>query len=384
MLVFYKMRRTIKLPVNIPQEKFLKLMELCSQVFNAHVEWAFNTQSYSKMKAHYSIYRNLVEKFNEVPSALIQTVRDTALEAVKANKFKFRPCKGKTSAIRYDARCASIRGNLLTLSTLGKRERVMLEVPKYFQEVFSSWKFTGLQLCYRNKKFFVHLNFQTESPSVKDGDVLGIDRGINNVVYCSNGFSISGKPITKIKRKYSYRRRKLQEKGTRSAHRALRKMSGREKRFIQNENHRIAKEIVNLPYQTFALEELRQMKKNKGKKLNRRISGWSYYQLEKFLEYKAEELGKRVCFVDARYTSQKCNSCGHIARGNRAREKFRCQCCGHTDHADYNAAKNIRDLQKQISDPRGQVEVNQPKAKLIQEVSFLNEPASSGARPLSS
>jgi putative transposase len=374
------MRRTIKLPVDIPHAKFLKLMELCSKVFNAHAEWAFNTKSYSKVKAHYAIYHDIVEKFNDVPTALVQTVRDTALEAVKANKFKFRPFKGETSAIRYDVRCSSIRGNLLTLSTIGKRERVMLKVPEYFQEVFSSWKFTGLQLCYRNKRFFVHLNFQSESPSIKDGDALGIDRGINNVVYCSNGFSVSGKPITAVKRRYSYRRRKLQEKGTRSAHRALRKMSGREKRFIQNENHRIAKQVVNLPYQTFVLEELRQMKKNKGKKLNRRISGWSYYQLEKFLEYKAEALGKSLCFVDARYTSQKCNNCGYIARGNRNREEFICKSCGHTDHADYNAAKNIRDLHLQISDPKGQVEVNQPKALLIQETDgFLNGPASSGA-----
>jgi putative transposase len=382
------MRRTIKLPVDLPRTKFLKLMELCSEIFNAHTEWAFNNKTDNRSRAHKELYRDLVEKYNEVPTGLIQSVRDTAFEAIRATKFKFKPSKSKTSAIRYDCRCAAIRGNLLSLSCIGKRERIMLKIPEYFQEVFSTWKFTGMQLCYRNNKFFVHLNFNKESPSIlKDGDILGIDRGINNVVYCSNGFAVSGKPITKVKRRISYRRRKLQEKGTRSARRALRKMSGREKRFILNENHRIAKTVVSLPYTTFVLEKLRRMnKKNKGRQLNRRISGWSYFQLEQFLEYKAEAIGKSVCFVDARYTSQKCSACGCVAKSNRNREKFVCKSCGHTEHADFNAAKNIRDLHiMQISDPKGQVGVNQPKAdKLIQEYSFLNESASSGASPLSS
>jgi putative transposase len=48
-----------------------------------------------------------------------------------------------------------------------------------------------------------------------------------------------------------------------------------------------------------------------------------------------------VIAVDPRNTSQPCASCGHIARDNRDKAKFRCLACGHTDHADINAAINI-------------------------------------------
>jgi putative transposase len=57
---------------------------------------------------------------------------------------------------------------------------------------------------------------------------------------------------------------------------------------------------------------------------------------------KAEASGGAVVFVDPRFTSQQCHACGHTAPGNRESQPvFRCVSCGHTDHADANAARNI-------------------------------------------
>ena len=51
-----------------------------------------------------------------------------------------------------------------------------------------------------------------------------------------------------------------------------------------------------------------------------------------------------VSITPASYTSQTCNICGYIDKGNRPNQHtFRCKNCGHTDNADFNAAKNIRD-----------------------------------------
>ena len=66
--------------------------------------------------------------------------------------------------------------------------------------------------------------------------------------------------------------------------------------------------------------------------------------MEQLIIYKAEALGKSVEYVDPRFTSQRCNSCGHIARKNRSGEFFTCEKCKYKDGADVNAAKNIRDL----------------------------------------
>jgi putative transposase len=76
--------------------------------------------------------------------------------------------------------------------------------------------------------------------------------------------------------------------------------------------------------------------------LNRSISDSGWGQLLTFLAYKAEDAGRQVIAVDPRHTSQRCSSCGHVAKENRvSRATFRCVACGHHDHADLNAACNI-------------------------------------------
>ena len=59
-------------------------------------------------------------------------------------------------------------------------------------------------------------------------------------------------------------------------------------------------------------------------------------------EQKAAASGAVVLCVDPRFTSQQCRACGHIASSNRESQAvFRCVNCGHLDHADANAAKNV-------------------------------------------
>jgi IS605 OrfB family transposase len=54
----------------------------------------------------------------------------------------------------------------------------------------------------------------------------------------------------------------------------------------------------------FVLEDLSGIRKNRrGKKMNKWLGGWSFYQQDLFLAYKAEALGKCVVFGDPRYTS---------------------------------------------------------------------------------
>jgi IS605 OrfB family transposase len=186
-------------------------------------------------------------------------------------------------------------------------------------------------------------------PTTETG-ILGIDRGINNVAVTSANQFFNSKAINNVRCKYAYLRKQLQSKGTRSAKRKLIELSGRERRFKADVNHRIAKEIVNSPYGMFVLEDLsgirerNQCKKKGGKHgrtMNRKLGSWSFLQLEQFVHYKAEGLGKAVLLVDASYTSQRCSQCGHIAKENRDGAKFHCHSCGFELHADLNASRNI-------------------------------------------
>jgi transposase len=63
------------------------------------------------------------------------------------------------------------------------------------------------------------------------------------------------------------------------------------------------------------------------------------FDVIRVLEHKAPG---RVEKIDPAYTSQTCNACGHRDPKNRESQAvFRCRGCGHADHADVNAARNI-------------------------------------------
>jgi putative transposase len=76
--------------------------------------------------------------------------------------------------------------------------------------------------------------------------------------------------------------------------------------------------------------------------LNRRVLDASFGQLERLIVEKAEEATRTIVWVDARFSSQECSRCGHIARESRRRRRFACVRCGFTCHADVNAALVIR------------------------------------------
>lgn len=68
----------------------------------------------------------------------------------------------------------------------------------------------------------------------------------------------------------------------------------------------------------------------------------SWSQFKFLLEYKAQERGVKIIYVKPAYTSQTCFECGAVDAGNRPTQAhFHCLACGHQNHADVNAAKNI-------------------------------------------
>ncbi len=78
------------------------------------------------------------------------------------------------------------------------------------------------------------------------------------------------------------------------------------------------------------------------KGLNRAISDAAWGNLVSKIEYTAAKRGKVLVKVNPQYTSCKCSACGHVDKSSRDREKFICTQCGYCDHADLQAARNVR------------------------------------------
>lgn len=76
--------------------------------------------------------------------------------------------------------------------------------------------------------------------------------------------------------------------------------------------------------------------------LNRAILDKGWHRLELALANAARYTGTTVVKVDPAYTSQTCHRCGVVdPKSRKSQADFWCTACGHQDHADVNAAKNI-------------------------------------------
>ena len=123
------------------------------------------------------------------------------------------------------------------------------------------------------------------------------------------------------------------------------KLSGYEKRKIRHENHVLSKKLVEEAkrhncgtIRMELLKDIRNKTRTWNKHLNRMVAGWSFYQLQQFLKYKAAASGIIVELINPAYTSQTCHQC--LKLGSRTGELFNCLTCGEK-HADVNASHVI-------------------------------------------
>jgi len=231
-----------------------------------------------------------------------------------------------------------------------------------------------------HKQFYLLVSLEVEvaepTPTIQQ-QVVGVDVGqrylATTATLDNKSQFFSGKVVRAKADHYARTRKRLQQKGTRSAKRRMIALSGRERRFTLNTNHIIAKTIVNAhPNTLIGLEDLtgirertkRPKRRRKGKQIlplttkqrraNRHASKWAFAELHGIITYKAA-LSKTsfAVKVDADYTSKACPLCGSIDKRNRPGNglTFECQNKGcryhvHTGHAywlhaDLVGARNI-------------------------------------------
>ena len=385
------MRRSITVFPKLTDKEISAIMETRKQyarAFNMSVDCLVSNSSTSKRFLHKVQYERIKEECPSLPTGLIQCARDVAVEAVKARNEKKtklkqknpkkaermrRPSMKEKCTMRYDVRTVTLRGSQLTFSTCDKRIRTIISIPEFFTERYpdsEGWKQKGANIGINRKgRVFVNLIYECPDYDIveNDGKIVGLDRGVYNIVTTSDGTHYGAKDVRQVKRKYNHVRSELQEKGTRSARRRLKAISGCEKRFVHDQNHCISKKLANTDEDVsiYVLEDLSSMnmKRLKGKSnktMRKWLSAWSYSDLEEKLIYKCQRNGIRVEFVDARYTSQKCSVCKTIDKASRKGNRYVCRHCGNSMHADVNAAINIRDNYITRVQQSGQAAVNQP------------------------
>ena len=128
--------------------------------------------------------------------------------------------------------------------------------------------------------------------------------------------------------------------------RVLKRLSGRRRRRTQDVARVAAKRLIAWAPVTAVLvfEDLQRGQPvrdlTRGAVLRRPLSCWQHDAIRRAVATKAQLAGLVLAAVNPTYTSRNCSRCG--LRGKRQRHQFTCPSCGHTQHADVNAATNIR------------------------------------------
>ena len=173
-----------------------------------------------------------------------------------------------------------------------------------------------------------------------EGGVIGVDRGQKNVLTAFDSKTgktlyVRGGPLNHRKLCIRQTRAKVASVGTRSAHRLLQRLSGKEKSVTQEMMHVASKRLVTFAKEcgarSIAMENLigfkdKQTCENKKQhhKQRARNNRWPYWMLDFFASYKAAAIGIGTEYVPAKNTSRGCPKCGHVSKSNRNGLEFRC------------------------------------------------------------
>ena len=373
------MKRTIFIELECSEEKVSPLVDtaqLFAKACNLIATFAAENRCWNKFDLHHLCYYSVRDSFPALGSQMVCSAIKKVCSAYKALKIQKNQevpkiCFKECGSIHYDKRTYSLKGEVLSLFTIKGRIQCRLK-PGDFQTAYLE---KGMpkegELIQKEGRWFFNLVLDIPDPvPLKEGGLLAVDVGENNLAATSNGTLHGGGKLRHKRDKFLARRRKLQSNGSKSAKRKLKRISGRERRHVKETNHIVSKAIVEEAVKSGAkiivMENLTHIRKRiKGnKRMRSRLHRWSWRELQEFVEYKAQACGISILYVNPAYTSQTCSKC--LCLGSRHKHRFKCSNCGRYQHSDRNAAGNLLRLGESV----------------VLSMAFVNMPMVAEGRPL--
>jgi len=353
------MKKVIQLQL-VPTESQAESLTQTMRRFNAACDWLAGRAYERRLANRYALqklyYGEIRDRFGlkAQQACLVCAAVAGAYKRDKNKRVHFRP----DAAMPFDARLwRPLNMSEVSLTTLDGRITMPFKMGSYQADQWADLRMYAKLVRRKDGKWFLLACVEStdEDPSHPD-DFLGIDLGVENISTDSDGEIHTSEAVEAVRKKRMALTQQLQAKASKKpnakARKALRRKLKRvgdcESRFRKHTNHCLSKQLVVKAKDTdrgIALEDLKgihdRIRFRKPQRAKTR--SWSFAQLRDFIAYKAQEAGVFLALVNPRNTSRTCHECGHCEKANRRwQAEFRCRQCGHKNHADVNAALNIR------------------------------------------
>ena len=359
-------QRTITIGIE-PDSDLERTIEAFREVQQRLSECCYNDgfplSAINLQRARYHLVKGSVNA--QMTISAIRTVAG-AYQSAKSNKrpatrpFLFKKARA-LFLIGTRGRDADFRTDgTLSIWTGAGRKHLHYTVPEDFKKTLATAKeIDSLTVILRSGKLIGRVTLTLDVPDPQGILPVGIDLNETNTLVAvdpdGNTLFVSGKAIkvknrrtakTRARLQSKHATRKAQHQDTRSIRRVMKRLGRQQRNRTRTFAQQTAKQLVDFapPHAVLVFEDVHMPQPQKGKirgaALRRRLSLWQHGMIRDAVTNKAQERGMVVDKVDPRYTSKNCSRCG--LRGKRRRHAFSCSHCGHTAHADVNAAYNIR------------------------------------------
>jgi putative transposase len=196
------------------------------------------------------------------------------------------------------------------------------------------------------------ISYAKEAEPIQPRGLIAIDRNLNNLTIADSDAQVTRRNLakaTEIKAMYQEIRSHMRRNDLRIRQHVTGKYGRKEREKVKQILHNASKQIIlDAKRREFGIvmEKLTGIRKLyrrgnwQGRSYRGMMNSWSYYELQRQIEYKATWEGIPVIYVNPNGTSVKCSICGSRMNPEENRQ-LKCRSCGFSVDRDVNAARNI-------------------------------------------
>jgi len=303
---------------------------------------------------------------NEVSNATLQVVCTDLHKAfqgmfnkiAKHPKFKSKKLAKASYPASSDNKRFYFIGDKVNIEKLGK---IKYKSTYKFPEGRGVGKYSNARVSYTNGKWILSFGIECESQAFDLNGRIGIDLGVKELAVVSHDgrqmvfYNINkSKRVRILKHKLVHLQRKVARKyrtnGNYEKSNAIIKAEQQVKeihyhlsKIRENYIHQTTHRLVSLNPEVITMEDLNVSGMMKNRHLSKAIQEQCFYEFRRQMEYKCEDRGIKLQFVDRFYPSSKtCSCCGSIKKDLKLSDRtYKCNECGLIIDRDFNAALNL-------------------------------------------